>query len=197
MFAAACCKLAPGVTDRNRVVNDPVAALDGRIDDAEFSGPAVQSLRVDLRFDGGQQGPAVRAWSAEAPRMRRISARTASVSAAWTIAMPRSRFISAAVWYPEGSSPSGLTPSIGYILFHISRHEMNSSRPSESQSLIGAVSQEAPTGASGLGPGRAAERAAAYPGSPGLRRPGTTGSSRPGRANPATCATAVMLRAVL
>ena len=38
MRAAACRQLTPGVTDLNRVVNDPVAALDGRVDDAEGPG---------------------------------------------------------------------------------------------------------------------------------------------------------------
>ena len=78
--------------------------------------------------------------------MRRISARTASASAACTMATPRSRFISAASIYPEGSSSSGLRPSVGYIRFHISRQEMNSSLPSVCPSLIGAVSQQAPPG---------------------------------------------------
>jgi hypothetical protein len=52
--------------------------------------------------------PAGRARSAEASRMQRTSARTASVFAVWTIATPRSWFISTASWCPEGSSSSGL-----------------------------------------------------------------------------------------
>jgi hypothetical protein len=150
MFATACCKLAPGIIDRNRIVNHPVAAIDGRVDDAEFRGPAVQGLRVERFLTAASRGPAVRRRPEETPRMRRIAARTASVSAAWTIATPRSRFISAASSCPEGSSSSGVTPLVGYIRFHISRHERNSSSPSESRSLVCAVSQEAPPGACGL-----------------------------------------------
>jgi hypothetical protein len=54
--AAACRVLAPGVTDLDRVVNDPVAALDGLLDDAEGLGPAIQGLRVELLPDGVQEG---------------------------------------------------------------------------------------------------------------------------------------------
>jgi hypothetical protein len=56
MFAiVACCKLPPGVINRSRVVNEPVAALDSRVDDAEFPGSAAQGLRVEPLFDGLQQ----------------------------------------------------------------------------------------------------------------------------------------------
>ena len=79
--------------------------------------------------------------------MRRIWARTASISAAWTMATPRSRFISAESQCPDGSSYSGLRPVVGYIRCHISRHEMHSLPSSGSQSFIGAVSQRASPGA--------------------------------------------------
>lgn len=150
MRAAACCVLAPGVTGLHRDVNDPVAAVDGFLDDVEGLRPAIQVCASSCFLTAPRRGPAVSVRRAEGSRMRRIWARTASVSAAWTMAMPRSRFISAASQCPEGSSYSGLSPVAGYIRCRISRHEMNSSPSSGSQSLIGTISQRAQPGASSL-----------------------------------------------
>jgi hypothetical protein len=78
MFAiVACCKLPPGVINRSRVVNEPVAALDSRVDDAEFPDQRSRACASSRFLTAFSRSPAVGPQPAEGPRMRRIAARTA------------------------------------------------------------------------------------------------------------------------